>query len=615
MFMKNAKKKRQAEKLATAGEELLLACSHSPVDLNAVRSIIQKYPSSVKATNNKGDLSLHLACYNGASLEVVEYLVISYPDSIRIPDNQGSLALHWACFGTSPLIVIQNLLLQYPESIQQKTSNHQVPLHYACHGAGRLDVVKVLVEKWHDALTQQNVNGMLPLHIAVSSHVSNLQLVHYLVEQYPESVYTKSSTGEVAVDRARSCGAPQTVVDYLESINKSRGSVVTNVGAMSKRSGGTPQPRAAAVAASGKYFTCLVCIIRRRVNTKITLSHTHYFILLVPKESSIPPPTPRPNATIEAQLLHVCSEASVTVEQIQPLLQQNANAVMAKTQKGMRPLHICCWKGASVQVVEYLIQQWPSSVKARTARDWIPLHVACASDNSTVQLNVIQCLIQHWKDSVKAQDNKERIPLHIACFSRAPLKVVQYLVEQWPDSIMAMNNYASLPLHLACGTCADLNVIQFLVKSKPESLQAVDSEGRTPLDMARQPLQSDEPDAQTVAWLEQVLESFQEQKRKKEGVFDKERTRLMEVISGRKDKPVAVSAKYVETIISQQLGKGYFGVVFMGNDTVIQQKFAIKNINRKILVGGTKEDLERVKKEFKKEQKVRMGFGVVVLCF
>lgn len=313
------------------------------------------------------------------------------------------------------------------------------------------------------------------------------------------------------------------------------------------------------------------------------------------------------HATIESKLLHVCSESNVTVQDIAPLLQQDPDAIMTKTQKEMRPLHIACWKGASVDVVEYLIQAWPDSVMARTTRQWIPLHVACAASNADaqVQLNVIKCLVQHSPESTKAKDNKERIPLHVACFSKAPLEVVQYLVQEWPDSVMAMNNYESLPLHLACGTCADLSVIQFLVKCKPESLDAVDSEGRTAYDMAKHPLQSDEPDEETVAWLHNVLHSRSKQEKKKQGHFEKERGKLKQVITGEKEKPVAVSSDYVEAIMQGELGKGYFGVVFMGNDTVLKQQFAIKKINRKILVGGNKDDLECVKKEFKREQKVR----------
>lgn len=329
-------------------------------------------------------------------------------------------------------------------------------------------------------------------------------------------------------------------------------------------------------------------------------------------------PSQDSSGDIEEQLLQACSEADVTVAQIQSLLQQDPSAVRCQTQQGMTPLHICCWKGASVDVVDYLIQQWPESIHSKTIRNWIPLHVACASEHSVQtqsQLNVVKCLIGYSRESVKAKDNKERVPLHIASFSGAPVQVVDYLVRAWPESTGSMNNYASLPLHLACGSCAKLEIIQYLAKASPETLYAVDSEGRTPFYLARKPLHSEEPNHETVEWLEGVLGKMEQEKREQQGRFKKERSKLKQVITGERDKPVAVSVPYVETIMSSQtlLGKGYFGIVMLGEDSVLKQQFAVKSINRKILVGGTKDDLERVKKEFKKEQKVRVWLFVLLL--
>lgn len=214
MFTKKAKEKRQAEKLQMAQEELQQACSHPSTDsFQTVQQILQQYPDAVKATNNKGDLPLHLACFNGASLQVVELLVSYYPESLRISDSQGSLAIHWACFGTSPLIVIQNLLLQYPESISIKTSNGQIPLHYACHGAGRLDVVKVLCEKFPKGIREKNEHGMLPLHIACASPRADIKVVQYLVDQDTSTVFVESNTGQLPVDCAQAL-----VIQYLEQV-------------------------------------------------------------------------------------------------------------------------------------------------------------------------------------------------------------------------------------------------------------------------------------------------------------------------------------------------------------------------------------------------------------
>lgn len=222
MFTKKAKEELQAEKLLLAQDELQQACTRvSGIQFQTIQQILQQYPDAVKATNDKGDLPVHLACFNEASLQVVELLVSYYPESLRIQDSQGSLAIHWACFGTSPLIVIQVLLLHYPESIAAKTHKGQIPLHYACHDAGRLDVVKVLCEKFPKGIREKNKHGMLPLHIACASPRADIQVVEYLVEQDTSTVFAECNTGLLPVDRAQACGASPLVIHYLEGVMES----------------------------------------------------------------------------------------------------------------------------------------------------------------------------------------------------------------------------------------------------------------------------------------------------------------------------------------------------------------------------------------------------------
>lgn len=90
--------------------------------------------------------------------------------------------------------------------------------------------------------------------------------------------------------------------------------------------------------------------------------------------------------------------------------------------------------------------------------------------------------------------------------------------------------------------------------------------------------------------------------------FEKERAKLVDVIRGKREKPVSVSSKYPESIVDKThiLGKGFFGVVYKGEDVEIDQKFAIKIVDREILVNGNKDQVEMLKKEFKREQRVRV---------
>jgi ankyrin repeat protein len=56
------------------------------------------WPDAVKEKNNKGQLPLHHACLNNASLDVIQLLVETWPDAVKEKNNKGQLPLHHACF-------------------------------------------------------------------------------------------------------------------------------------------------------------------------------------------------------------------------------------------------------------------------------------------------------------------------------------------------------------------------------------------------------------------------------------------------------------------------------------------------------------------------------------
>jgi len=196
------------------GDELREVCSQESPPLDRVKPLIR--PESVSATNDKGDLPLHFACYNGASLDTIEFLVLQWPESISQTDDNGCIPLHWACFGKAPVNVIDYLILRWPDSTKAASKNGEVALHYACHDVARWKVVKHLVKKRPSSLKHSNLNCMLPLHVACSSEFAQLKVVKYLVEHNPNAVTAKTKNGELPLDLARQNGAPQDVIDYLQ---------------------------------------------------------------------------------------------------------------------------------------------------------------------------------------------------------------------------------------------------------------------------------------------------------------------------------------------------------------------------------------------------------------
>jgi hypothetical protein len=95
----------------------------------------------------------------------------------------------------------------------------------------------------------------------------------------------------------------------------------------------------------------------------------------------------------------------------------------------------------------------------------------------------------------------------------------------------------------------------------------------------------------------------------KHGVNDphaSDRKKVKDVIEQIVSEPPAVSPAYIESILlrDKQLGKGFFGTVYKGKDSVLGRSFAIKAINKDILKGGSSEDIQQAMQTFQREQEV-----------
>jgi serine/threonine protein kinase len=82
--------------------------------------------------------------------------------------------------------------------------------------------------------------------------------------------------------------------------------------------------------------------------------------------------------------------------------------------------------------------------------------------------------------------------------------------------------------------------------------------------------------------------------------------KVKDVIEQIVSEPSAVSPSYIESILlrDKQLGKGFFGTVYKGKDSVLGRSFAIKAINKDILKGGNSEDIQQAMQTFQREQEV-----------
>ena len=77
---------------------LVLACRAKPQSLEQIKLLLDEHPEHLQYTTKDGEVPLHIACQNGASMEIIALLYEAWPEAVQVIDHNGILPLHWACF-------------------------------------------------------------------------------------------------------------------------------------------------------------------------------------------------------------------------------------------------------------------------------------------------------------------------------------------------------------------------------------------------------------------------------------------------------------------------------------------------------------------------------------
>jgi len=185
------------------------------IEENCISSTIHEYHEQVQAFINtqlvyarlakdrhmmttpdgRGQLPLHTALQNNATLGSIKLLVKGNPSAVRIFDNSGKIALHMACQYHDSTSVVQ-FMLSLDETILDtvdKTGN--TALHYACRGA-KYDTIALLLKKYDAvSVSKRNAHGKLPIdllfdNMMVKDRESNeyIESVFRLLTAYPETL-------------------------------------------------------------------------------------------------------------------------------------------------------------------------------------------------------------------------------------------------------------------------------------------------------------------------------------------------------------------------------------------------------------------------------------------
>ena len=224
-----------------------------------ITDFLSRYPAVAKKQDTSdGAIPIFHAVANNNNVDCVKLLSQYSQDVIQTEDNFGFNVLNYACY-SGRYSVCKFLFERFPYVKQ--------PIFPLLHDAavnqnGGVDLIKLVFDKFPASLSTCDEFGAYPIHLA--SEFNSLEVVRYLIELNPNSVYLTDEESLLPLHYAgKRKDKDLTVVDYLVSLNphgidlnelkkqSTTGSAVTNVsnifnklidGIKSKNNNAAPNP-------------------------------------------------------------------------------------------------------------------------------------------------------------------------------------------------------------------------------------------------------------------------------------------------------------------------------------------------------------------------------------
>lgn len=433
------------------------------VDCRVVRLVLSAWPASIRARDGNGRTSLHLAVANGLPHHMVVYLANVWEQAARERDNQGCLPIHYVRSFT-PLWPdsARALVMLYPESLQQTNHAGEIPLHGAAQSKS-LPLVRFLVGAYPAGLRHKSNDGLLPLHKAVqAAQPVGEQIVPYLIQQRPESVWDRTQNGRTVLHFAVVGRGGSALINLLLfhfpglfHVRADGGVLALHDAATSFQDLGAVRtliewyPEAARSTTS-QGLTPLHLVAEHR-NEALAVALARILINLAPDLVSY--------QTREGWLPIHCAADVGPLKLVEFLVGEcPASIDRADNVAGLTPLH-CSSFSQPPKVVHHLAERCPQALATESRNGWLPLHYAAKYQTS---LPTVQALVELLPDSleVATTDGLGFLPLQLAVTREIPLlEIVQYLAERSQGSLRVRDASEALPMELAAWRNAPLDVV------------------------------------------------------------------------------------------------------------------------------------------------------------
>lgn len=193
---------------------LHFCCQHG--ELAFAKELIETYGINPEAEDKEGRTPLHIACQFG-HIHVAQYLTSQCKCDPDYLDFEEQTPLHHAvgwlseCSEQEALKVAEFLILTAQCDPHRRDMNGKNALLHTCE-KGFLAVAQYLVDKCGSNVTDIDTYGNSCLHLAIS-YANNLQMVQYLVTNFPGSI--SSPSGNTILHAACAASSNVDIVKYL----------------------------------------------------------------------------------------------------------------------------------------------------------------------------------------------------------------------------------------------------------------------------------------------------------------------------------------------------------------------------------------------------------------
>lgn len=374
----------------------------------------------------------------------------------------------------------------------------RLPLHNACSNQASLEVIQYLVEEYPEGVIETTMRGSIPLLCACESGHYDPRVISYLIDQDPESILfntipssgtgsksgsNKDNNGSASVQR-NSNSIRSMQGDSRRSFGMDgNGNGDDNTNCDNTEKGGDVAGGAVNGHDSISYKlgkTPLHAACARGVSLDIVQLLIHANSRLIYSKDSWG----------RTPLYCACTNPKIEIDTIDYLLSiLNNNTVQEPDRSGQLPIHaVCANANATLNddylvIVEAILDSYPYAIQMKDKNGRVALHAALSTGHATIEL--IDMLVNTYPDALQILDVYGQLPLHMALQRKNSLDVIQYLIQQYPDSIYKREwKVHRLPFHIACSVGCKYDILVYLLSLYPKAILKNDKDNNTSLNLA-----------------------------------------------------------------------------------------------------------------------------------